>query len=248
MTQLHWNDAWRCTVGEVAVLDGGADARFVLDNVDSADVAGVLAAIDDTGTLQACDLPPARSAVVDLFVKAGALAPRTIASPAGAATVVPAGPGSSVFAAELSGLLSGVGGAVVVARCGDTLEALNTMTAPAETHLLVDVAYRSRIVVGPLVLPGLTACVSCYAGRVAYRWGDEQPPPTPAASTRIALIAELVRLELERAAAGASTLTNRCVVFDTGDLTTKSEHVYKLPWCPHCTAPAANTPSEVLSW
>jgi bacteriocin biosynthesis cyclodehydratase domain-containing protein len=246
---LHWNNSWRASAGEAATIDGGADARFTLRGVDPADLADLLALLNTDGTLDPESVAPHLTPVLEVLSRVGALTAESRPESPAPVRVHAAGPASRYVSDQLAERLGATcSDLFLVVRSGDRLEDLNATTVPDGPHLLIDVAYRHRIVIGPLVLPSLTACLSCYAGRLAYRWGDPQPPPEPAASRRVGLIAELVTLEMERVASQAGSLTNACVVFDTEELTTVREPVFKLPWCPRCGPQVTPQAEKAMAW
>jgi bacteriocin biosynthesis cyclodehydratase domain-containing protein len=124
---------------------------------------------------------------------------------------------------------------VIVLRTSAPLLEAAATTIPAP-HLLVDAAYHHTVSVGPLVWPGATACLQCFAGRIRHGWGDPAPPPEPLAARSHAFLAGLIALLLEQfqREGGLPMLTNRALVINLATLATKSEHVHRLPWCPRC--------------
>lgn len=120
-------------------------------------------------------------------------------------------------------------------------------------HLFVDLAYHHTISIGPLVWPGETACIGCLGGRIRQAWGDPPPPPAPRAVEHAPLAAAVVRTELLRfrERGNCPSLVERATVIDLETLTTRSEKVFRLPWCPFCfpkDAPAHGTGSFALPW
>lgn len=102
-------------------------------------------------------------------------------------------------------------------------------------HLFVDMAYHHTVSIGPLVFPGETACIACLQGRVGTRWGDEAPPDLPqSAQTYAKVISDLVATELDRIAAGDTSLANKTVSWDFQNRTTKTDLLLKVPLCPMC--------------
>lgn len=118
---------------------------------------------------------------------------------------------------------------------------------PIGTHVLLDLAYHHTVCLGPLVVPGQTACLACFGHRLAHRWGDLPPPPAPANRQRLAGVAALL--------ADHVTLGSRCVetslALDLRQLRLEASPVYLQPGCEVCTGlrstPAA-TGALPLPW
>lgn len=151
----------------------------------------------------------------------------------GAGAAPPLPPAPPAVGSGRSG--TGVGATVVVAvRTTATLaEAAGALEAEARPHLVVDVAYHHTVVLGPLVVPGETACLTCLAGRVGASWPDEPPPAQPAAA-RAELLAGLVAVELEHLEGGGSLLAGRSVALDLRTWESREELLLRLPSCPRC--------------
>lgn len=247
MTQRGWwtSPAWTTLLdGGRLILSGGADAHFLVDEVDAADAERVHRAWH-AGSLHELEERPTLRAVLDAFARLGAI--ERTRPPAGALRV------GLVFAgdpdARIAELLRGFGerhglrvepGAegdlVVVHRTNADLLAAAKAAPAAVPHLLVDAAFQHTLSLGPLVWPGETACIGCLAGRIAAAWGDPPPPPAAAAGASRELVAALVLEKLRRfATLGTCTsLVERAVAIDLATLETRSERVHRLPWCPHC--------------
>jgi bacteriocin biosynthesis cyclodehydratase domain-containing protein len=101
-------------------------------------------------------------------------------------------------------------------------------------HLLIDLAYEHTVSLGPLVVPGDTACLACFVGRVTERWGDAKPPARPGIWDHGELVCALVALHLQQIAAGNHSLVNQTIAYDFADHEVKKNRIYKLPWCPVC--------------
>jgi len=105
---------------------------------------------------------------------------------------------------------------------------------PSSPHVLIDAAYHHTFSIGPLVVPGDTACLACLAGRVGHRWGDPPAPQRPSVQRNVALLAEIASLEVGRIAAGDLSLAGKTVAYDFERRRVITGSVYKLPWCPVC--------------
>lgn len=113
------------------------------------------------------------------------------------------------------------------------------------THLAVDARFHHTLVIGPYVLPGLTTCTNCVERRIARRWPQLAEPDRPASTTRPAIIAELVLIQIKMIHAGTSSLANGVISwdFETG----RSEHITALmfPGCPTCDPGATDGKIEL---
>lgn len=101
---------------------------------------------------------------------------------------------------------------------------------PQGTHVLLDLAYHHTISLGPLVVPGQTACLACFGHRITHRWGDLPPPSAPANRQRLAGVAALM--------ADHVSLGSRCVeaslALDLRHLNITRSPVYLQPGCEVC--------------
>lgn len=242
---------WRRSPGWSVEIDAGtltaragADEAYVLTDLSEAATAEV--ARHWSGTAEQYALSSAARQALDQLVLLGALKPAP--APAGAtlrvavafagleqpvlrrALVEALGDAEGMQPSDLDGA-----GLVVLVRTTATLAEAGSAGADCSVpHLFVDVAYHHTVSLGPLVVPGDTACLGCLAGRVTQRWGDPAPPPDPAATHLAQLVAGLVSVELERVAAGRSELANRTIAFDLDRWRLLDETVLRLPWCQHC--------------
>lgn len=128
----------------------------------------------------------------------------------------------------------------------ETLKAYRDL-APQVPHLFVDLAYHHTLSIGPFVVPGETACLGCFANRVAHRWGDPPLPRRPAANEEIDVaVAVLRRALLAEDASPRAPLAfvERVTSLDLGTLRSQSSRLFQLPDCPTCGP--ANTDAQPL--
>ena len=139
---------------------------------------------------------------------------------------------------------------VLVVRTTARLVELYEPAGPENVpHLLLDLAYHHTISLGPLVVPGETACLGCLAGRIGAVWGDAPPPPRPGALASSSLAAALAVRELEAIGAGDLRLANATVAYDVAAHGVTSCPAYRLPWCPVCGDGAAAPKGDLeLPW
>jgi bacteriocin biosynthesis cyclodehydratase domain-containing protein len=111
---------------------------------------------------------------------------------------------------------------------------------PSATHVLIDLPYHHTVCLGPLVVPGQTACLACLGHRVMHRWGDLPPPQEPTNQQRAwgvaALLADSVML--------GSRCVEKSVVLDLHRLHLQSTAVYAQPGCAVCGKYRTTYPSE----
>jgi hypothetical protein len=232
--------AWSITrEGGALRVRAGADHLFALEDVGD-DVAAALL----TRPLFRPATIGAGADIFDQLVTLGALRPEISAGgdPLEACVVWAGDP--------VAGVADGVGPQLAAARLSDrppvslivyirttaTLGATAELaaTGPAVPHLLVDAAYHHTVSLGPLVVPGDTSCLSCLVMRVSTAWGDEPPPPRPAATRRPELLAAVVAAEIDKVAGGDTGLVNRTVALNLTTWRTTEGTLLKAPWCPAC--------------
>ncbi|MBW3643870.1 MAG: TOMM precursor leader peptide-binding protein [Actinobacteria bacterium] len=231
--------AWSFTRdGDTFMVRGGADQLFALEDVPD-DLAGALLA----PPVLRPPAPAAGAGIFDQLVMLGALRPEIVAPGRLLATSLvwsgdPVDGVAEGVAAQLASaeLVDGSGSLVVYVRTTATLGETAGLAAdgPPVAHLLVDAAYHHTLSLGPLVVPGDTACLSCLVMRVWPSWGDERPPPRPAATQRPGLLAAVIAGEIEKVAVGDTGLVNRTVAIDLSTWRTTEGTLLKAPWCPVC--------------
>ncbi|MDO5692510.1 MAG: TOMM precursor leader peptide-binding protein [Pseudomonadota bacterium] len=116
---------------------------------------------------------------------------------------------------------------------------------PRGTHLLVDLAHHHTLCIGPLVVPGDTACVACLGHRIAHRWGEAPLPPVPAAQAAWPLVAALLAQALHASTGQRTRLAwiEQTTSLNLHTLTSQREAVYRQPHCPVCGASALPEPA-----
>lgn len=262
---LRWSPAWALEPARPAadfasgrdttlVLSAGADRRVAIDGVDAdqratverwsaaaavTDPASDVAETDDEGVPNSGDGGGAKpqlrrgamARLLDRLVELGVVVPVTAPGPP---TVVADDSGT---AAALGDLLTegGAAGMVVLVRTG----AAWPSTPPGRLHLGVDVSLHHTVVLGPLVVPGASACLACLDARAARRWSAPTVPAAPAVLRRLPVVAALLDVQLGLVAAGTSPLVNATVAWNLETGTTDRQSLYKLAGCTRCdTGPA----------
>ena len=228
------------------VLSAGADRRVAIDGVDEAQRAAIErwsagAAVTvttgapgvngdgDDGDYSGDGPGSRRQAVarlLDRLVELGVVVPSTAPGPP---TVVA---DDHATAGALGDLLTegGAAGMSVLVRTGARWPAV----PPGRLHVGVDLSLHHTVVLGPLVIPGASACLACLDARVARRWSSPTVPAEPAIRRRLPVVAALLDVQLALVAAGTSPLVNATIAWNLETGTTDRQSLYKLAGCPHC--------------
>jgi len=153
----------------------------------------------------------------------------------------------SLTKAEKSSMFS-----VVIRGSGKLTEVMKNYSEIEHPHLFVDIAYDHTISLGPLVFPKETACLGCFVGRLTRNWGDAEPPQISNMSDSAEFIAALVfeQVKVFQNLGSCPELIEKAWTFNSRDLTTKVDNVFRLPWCPICypNKPKEGTGSFELPW
>ncbi len=238
-----------CMEGEVLVAHAGADRRFEVQDCSAASARQLILAVAEGGFDPSDSSAEAFRAFQQLVIL-GALRSAIISQSkalvvglrfAGSAV---AGLSEAILAAADPQKVRLAGDAEtvqlwVMVRTNVTLAEAVTMAPQRDPYLCVDAAYHHTLSLGPLVIPGQTACLACLSGRIAHRWGDPAPPPAPKATRRSGLLAGWIAAELENVGAGTSTLANRTVSIDISSHQMTDHSLLRLPDCAWC----GSTPS-----
>jgi hypothetical protein len=241
------------------LVHGGADHLFAIDDV-APGVATEVCALWEGAPAGPEPVSDRAAEVLDQLVMVGALRPAVgrpgapltagvhfvgrpvdlLAPALAGALEAPAPPSASVSGCGVELVPADSAALVVYVRTSGTLAeaARAAASGPCVPHLLADVAYHHTVSLGPLVVPGDTACLTCLSGRVGAAWGDATPPEEPLAARNVALLTGLLANELTKVAAGDRGLANRTVALDLAGLRLVEGTVLRHPWCPACGQPA----------
>lgn len=228
------------------MLLAGADEMFLLDEASPAAARALHRAFTDDTLDAMLSGDPTLGTLVALLERAGAVHRGSVPSATLRWSVVSQGP-TTPFLAHLRAFASASEGLVEVSedpdfvmgvRAGGELvglaEQMATVTAP---HALLDLAYDHTLSLGPLVWPGETACLQCFAGRIRHAWGDPMPPKVPRATAYGAELAASLAVGLLRRfhrEGALPELSGRSVSIDLSNFATRADAVHRLPWCPRC--------------
>jgi hypothetical protein len=246
MTGLVADPSWRAEVREEGLLvHGGADAVYLLPDL-AAPVAAELVALfnPESSTVDVERLSPDARLLLPQLRGVGALRVAGLAGPTARVAVRQVAGGADAVLAELHRqracelVEQERADLEIVVRTDaplrDLLPLAHEYAEARRPHLLCDLATRHTVVLGPLVVPGLTACLSCLVGRLASRWGDPTPPERPAALDEPALVAALLGRVLRTMTTGRYELVERTVALNLDDLSTSTEAVLPAGECPVC--------------
>ena len=118
-------------------------------------------------------------------------------------------------------------------------------------HLFVDLAYHHTLSIGPYVVPQETACLNCFANRVAHRWGDPPLPARPAVNEEIDVVLAVLRRALLAADASPRAplaFVERVTSLDLCSLRSESSRLFQLPDCPVCGPGNSAATPLALPW
>lgn len=244
---LKWSNAWLLNQGPPALITAGPDVVFELDGLSQDTV--LAAARWSSGSAVEADLPAEQAELRDLLVGLGALRPLT--RPQSQLSVVGSASAALVEALEARDLSVAADSSHNNAYDSDVALVLKTNPtwpdAPKQPHLAVDLTHHHTLVLGPFVVPGATSCVMCLQTQTTRRWGIDQVPPQPAINRWVAVIAELITLQLELAQRGESPLVNATIAWNLSEGTTEREHLLRAPDCGgQCRSPVSD--NLVLPW
>lgn len=241
------NPQWILLVQQGLLLaSGGSDEIYVVDEIANATAAERLHAAWREGVAGDLREEAACGAAVRQLVRMGILVPEQACAPRGKFALRWWGEPLAAVQADLARLAGFTtreeeADCWVILRTDASWEACLAQYkqgANALPHLFVDVAYHHTMCVGPYVVPGETACISCMGSRVAHRWGDIALPATPRAASEPALIAALVAQLLgavqEEPSGALLHYLERVVSLNLTTLESRTERVFRLPICPVC--------------
>jgi bacteriocin biosynthesis cyclodehydratase domain-containing protein len=134
------------------------------------------------------------------------------------------------------------------------LERLNRSALMAWRPWMLVGAWNRRLLIGPIIIPGQTACYVCYrrrldshrahlaARRALEEWQLTHPPPPspePLLPALVELTAAHTALELFHFISGVlpSRIVGSVLVYSPVDAGLKVEPVLRIPWCSACNEP-----------
>ncbi len=244
---MRWCSAWSATLGGpgTLLLSAGADRQVAVDGLTghaiewATRLAGGATVVATTAEARV---------LLDRLVAVGALVPDLAAMPT--VEIVRSRTAFAAIDALVERLATHVAmpssdrtaDLTIVVRTGDEWP-----LAPQRPHLGVDLTLHHTALIGPLVLPGVSACLRCLQSRTDHLWRRWPPPRKPRITRFIAAVADLIAIQIELAANSRSTLVNATIAWDLEQGTSDRQSVYKLPGCPGCGT-AATVGRVHLPW
>lgn len=242
MTALAVDPGWRVYAVDGGVeLTAGADLAYLLPDLPAADAAFLVTMFGPvTGERLVPDrVPDSVRHLIPRLRALGALRPTGLPNHRDLAVCLAIlGAEPPALRATLANTMSIVDAdadLVLAVRTTSTWQDLTRAAARFDRpHLFLDLAYHHSVSVGPLVVPGASACLGCLALRVTRRWGDRPPPDVPRGLADPALPAAIAAHFIRRVGTGSLALLERVVTCDLDDLTTTTEHVLPSAGCAIC--------------
>ncbi len=228
---LQWSDEWVIHSDDTGLqLIAGADRQIAIGGVSPQSVASI------TGWSQGAvhASTDEEAMLIDQLLAMGVLLPE-VGTPI---AVVGSGP----LADELNERLQATGRSSSEGQSDNTTDFEILIRSvegwpkfsPNTSHLAVNNRLHHTVVLGPLVIPGVSACTACLDSRGNYRWPAKSEPVVPAATRFPAVAAELILIQVGLALEGRSPLVNATIAWDLETGTSKQETLLKLPGCPTC--------------
>lgn len=249
-SSLVSNPRWRLFFeGERLFLSGGADEVYLLDEVPTAAAAQRLLTAAENNNFDSLAQDIELAAALRQLRNIGAIATRVPITTPVSIALLWAGNAQPALQSALSKLLLSNHSAVITDAANASLAIfvrtnaswLDTIATYEEQrftipHLLVDLAYRNTVGIGPYVVAKETACIACLGHRLAHQWGDAPLPSQPNATLQTDLVAGLIsNIVADFAAHGMCThYLERAVSLNLQTLSSQRDRVFRLPWCPHC--------------
>ncbi|MFT7597769.1 MAG: hypothetical protein ACI8TP_000689 [Acidimicrobiales bacterium] len=235
---------WTIVGDRQPVLTAGPDVRFELVGLDP--VAIATARGWEAGQEIDAFLGGSVGELRDLLVGVGAIRPR-IAGLTAVALVADGAVGDLVAA------LNARGTTVVHAKADPRSERITTEltlvvrrgpswpTGGPGVHLGIDLSHHHTLVLGPLVVPGVTSCLDCLERHIERRWGSDDAPAEPAMLRWSSLVAELVTIQLELIGRGRSPLVNATASWNLSTAESERHDLLRAPDCGGpCRAPSVD--------
>jgi hypothetical protein len=232
---MHWDTAWRASAGGpgTVLLGAGADRLVAVDGLHPDTVAWALGLAEMPAPINATT--DQQRQVLDRLVDIGAVAPSLTSS---TVTLVHQ-PDAAPLARDLADRLAHHGVAIaldaplaVVLRTSD-----DGPLPPPVHHLGVDLTLHHTVLIGPLVLPGASACLRCLRARTDHLWPRAPAPPAPRVTRFLGTVADLIAIQVELALASRSPLVNATIAWALERGVSDRQRIYKLTGCGGCGAP-----------
>ena len=232
----RWNPTWSVESTEPgsATLNAGADRRVAIDGLRPTTLSA-MTLWTTTGRVDACD--DEQRIVLDRLASIGAAIPPPLLADTVAVVTTgrPGHPAAEAIVDHLQHLGYRIAdrsdeatGLVIVVRGSADVPALSV------PHLGVDVRLHHTVVIGPYVVPGVTACIGCLDKRTERRWAPVAVPERPAVVDAAPVVAALVAVQVRLVLAGTSPLVNATATWNLELGESRRDELFKRPTCPTC--------------
>ena len=249
--ELVWSNEWIARVEPVPVVSAGPDVRFELAGLTPAAASSLMrwqssgSAGDTAGAIEErTGTPDEEAELHTLLVGLGVLVPRFASQPT--VRLRASQPHTrledALTAREISVAAANGEDAEVELDLVIRSEAAWPEPDSARPHLGVDLTHNHTLVLGPLVVPGLSSCLSCLQRQTERHWGTDDIPPQPRVGRWTEVLAELLAIQIQLATSGERPLVNATVAWDLNGGSTEREQLFRAPDCGGpCRAPAGAT-------
>lgn len=226
-TKLVWSDEWAVEPGDgPLILSAGGDLRLSIEGTDQ-EIGGLVRGWANGEGID----PAAEPGLTDHLLTIGALTLQIREMPRVQTTAQ-----TEASLRPIADQLAQSPRLEIVNEEGD----LTVVFLPHETslprgpHMGVDVGNHHTLVLGPLVVPGISACLMCLETRMRRRWPLATVPAFPAVRSNPAVVAELVAIQIELFTQGRSPLINATIAWDLERGRVDRQTLLKVPGCPTC--------------
>ncbi len=241
--ELVWSNEWVARVEPVPMVSAGPDVRFELAGL-TPETASSLMHWQASGVAENSGTSAEEAELRTLLIGLGVLVPRLAANPS--IGMLAAQPLPELEQALASRDI------VIVPRESENGDAdldlvIRTEAAWPEPnddrpHLGVDLTHHHTLVLGPLVVPGLSACLCCLQRQTERQWGQDDIPPEPRVRRWTEVLAELVAIQIGLAVAGDRPMVNATATWDLERGSADREQLFRAPDCGGlCRAPTGAT-------
>jgi hypothetical protein len=243
VTALIADPAWRAQVAdEGLVLYAGADLNYLIPDVPAAHAQALAALFEpESAPMEPEGQPEGVRLALPQLRALGALRPAVLPTPRRPRTLAVvvriAGTATETLTDALLDAFPPVADPelTLVVRTTATLRELARLAGELDgPHLLLDVGYHHTATIGPLVVPGGTACLACMSVRAARRWGDPPVPAAPEAVAQPGFPIALAVHAIDRIGGGSLALLERVVSYRLDEFTATAEDVLPAADCPVC--------------
>lgn len=246
--ELVWSNEWVVRLEPVPVVSAGPDVRFELAGLTPEAASSLMhwqaSGLAESTQAKRTDASNEIAELRTLLVGLGVLVPRLAPDPA--VRLLSSRPHPELEEAlstrDIIVLPTQAQGADTEAEADLELvirtESAWPETTSARPHLGVDLTHRHTLVLGPLVVAGLSSCLRCLQRQTERQWGPDDIPPEPRINRWIEVLAELLAIQIHLCVAGDRPLVNTTAAWDLQSGSVERERLLRAPDCGGpCRAP-----------